>query len=386
MTEGGGVDEDASVAFRIEKAVLRGEIDNTVEGKTTGLLWLAGREEPIVLDLVGDCWRDLAGARLTFSNPGKVEAGATDLAVMQTGVVGDLTASRKARVPNCDLDQLVNLQAVGQEVPTVWKHVLYLEWFSAANGRVVIETTDFELELSASEWSMDQDAEEAQKMANLQAMRDFLEGMIARRSGASRNNGKDDEFEWERRLRESDRMTDAYQEVLEKYMDDPHAQQKEAFVMGWDGLLGAMADADEDGEDCSVEEEDDWTEEEEDELFRSHPLQEEAQEMAVRAYDLLHREPESKGFEDFMRVTAALTEVAGKLAGALNGTYERETGYVLAILKRCLARQNEALAAFSRLLEGVDDPDECRAVEAFRDEIFMLRARLTDMRQELKRS
>ncbi len=55
--------------LRIESAVRSGEIDNTVEGKTTGLVWLVGRDEPVLLRLVGDCWRDLAGTRLKFRNP-----------------------------------------------------------------------------------------------------------------------------------------------------------------------------------------------------------------------------------------------------------------------------------------------------------------------------
>lgn len=373
------------MALRIERAVLRGEIDNTVEGRTTGLLWLRGRTEPVVLQLDGDCWRDLAGARLKFTNPEPADEEQEDLAGSQTGVVGDMTVSRKARVPTCGMEEALALQVAGDEIPSVWKHMLYLEWFSNQNGRVVIETTEFELQLSESEWSMDQDAEEAQKMANLQAMRDFLEGVIARRPKTGEPVEENDEFEWERRLRESDRMTDAYQEVLEKYLDDPNAQQKEAFVMGWDGLLSAMADGGNEMGSSQTEEED-WSEEEDEELFQVHPLQEEAQEIAVRAFDLIHRDPGTEGFDDSMIVTAALTEVAGKLAGALNGSYERENGYVLAILKRCLARQNDAISACGRVLDGSDDMDECRAIEAFRDEVFALRAKLTDLRQELKRS
>jgi hypothetical protein len=327
----------------------------------------------------------LAGAKLKFFNPEPSGEDAEELVVLQSGVVGDITASRKARVPSCGLEELIALQAVGEEVPEVWKHVLYIEWFSESNGRVVIETTDFELELSPSEWSMDQDAEEAQKMANLQAMRDFLEGVIARRPAKERARDQEDEFEWERRLRESDRMTDAYLEVLEKYRDDPNAQQKEAFVMGWDGILGAMAEAG-DGDEVLPVEERDWSEEEEDELFRPHPLQENAQEMAIRAFSLLLRDLGSPGFDDSVLAMGALTEVAGKLAGALNGTYERETGYVLAILKRCVARQNEAMAACGRMLEVSEDADESKALEEFRQEILFLRTRLTDLRQELKRS
>ena len=88
------------MAWRIDEAVTRGEIDNTVEGHTSGRIWLAGREEPLVLNLVGDCWRDLAGTRLRFENPSPQAVEDSDaLEVNQTGIVGDMTASRKNKVP-----------------------------------------------------------------------------------------------------------------------------------------------------------------------------------------------------------------------------------------------------------------------------------------------
>ncbi len=34
--------------LRIDEAVLRGEIDNTVEGRTSGRVWVLGRDEPVV--------------------------------------------------------------------------------------------------------------------------------------------------------------------------------------------------------------------------------------------------------------------------------------------------------------------------------------------------
>ena len=388
------------MAHRIHEVLVRGEIDNTVEGKTTGWLWLLGRPQPILLDLVGDCWRDLAGARLKFRNGDPQRGSVGELAAIQHGVVGDMTASRKARVPTCPVDEFAARTAAGEDVPLVWKNTLYLEWFSHTNGRVVIETTDFEMELSESEWRMDADAEEAQKLANLQAMRDFLEGMIARREPTPEGSDpKDDEFEWEERLKESDRLTDAYQEVMEKYMDDPDAEQKEAFVMGWDGLLDAMASESEGKEKerpdwkqqiYETAEEDleaeSWKDDEEldEELFKAHPLQEQAQELAMRSFDLVRedrREP-----SDASEMTGALMKVAAKLAGALNGTYERETGYVLAILKRCLSWLNEALAACGRLIETESDNDKARALEALKDEVFTLRQQLTDLRKELKES
>jgi len=83
-------------------------------------------------------------------------------------------------------------------------------------------------------------------------------------------------------------------------------------------------------------------------------------------------------------LNTALMQVAGKLAGALNGDYERETGYVLAMLKRCLGWQNDALAACSELVAVADDPDHCRALEALRDTIFEIREEIVNLRKELK--
>ena len=389
------------MAHRIDEVLVRGEIDNTEEGKTTGWLWLLGRTEPITLDLIGDCWRDLAGSRLKFRNLDPKPGPCDMLNAIQKGVVGDMTASRKARVPVCSADEFAARCAAGEEVPLVWKNTLYLEWFSDADGRVVIETTGFDLELSENEWRMDSDAEEAQKLANLQAMRDFLDGMIGRRPPPPASKlPRDDEFEWEERLKESDRLTDAYQEVLEKYLDDPDSEQKEAFVMGWDGLLDAMA-AESEGKEVDTP---DWEREvyeadeddraaeswkgadgiEDEDLLKAHPLQKEAKELAMRAFDLVRED--SNRASDACELTGALMKVAAKLAGALNGTYQRETGFVLAILKRCLVWLNEALAASGRLIEVETDDDKERALEALKDEVFGLRQELTDLRKKLKGS
>ncbi|MEM1083014.1 MAG: hypothetical protein AAGI48_02745 [Verrucomicrobiota bacterium] len=382
----------------MDEQLVRGEIDNTVEGRVSGWLWMLGRAEPVTLELEGDCWRDLAGCRLKFRNPQPGPGRAPELETVQKGVTGDMTASRKVRVPDCSPEEFAARRAAGDEVPEVWKNTLYLEWFSDANGRVVIETTDFELELSDPEWSMDHDAENAQKLANMQAMRDFLDRMIARRPPTPEGKEPDDdEFEWEERLKESDRLTDAYQEVMEKYMDDPDAEQKEAFVMGWDGLLDAMA-AEAEGKEPEMPEwkrealeaaneameTESWKDEDEEELFKEHPLQQEAMELALRSCDLVREDCEEPS--DATDMTSALMQVAGKLAAALNGTYEREAGYVLAILKRCLNWQNDALAACGRLIEAESDHDKQRALEALKDEVFAMRQQLTDLRKELKQS
>ncbi|RYD30817.1 MAG: hypothetical protein EOP85_23410, partial [Verrucomicrobiaceae bacterium] len=239
------------MAWRIEEAVVHGEIDNTVPGRTTGRVWLTGREEPLILSLDGDCWRDLAGTRLQFENPApQASADAESLDVDQSGIAGDMTASRKCRVPTVGEEEIHELYQGDREIPFEWKNTLYLEWFSEINGRVVIEAASYILTISPHEWEMDEDEEDAQKLANLNAMRDFMAQVIRRRDPEGPEpdvSAELDEFAWEERLKESDRLTDAYQEVLEKYMEDSDSEQKEAFVMGWDGLLDALAEREESG-------------------------------------------------------------------------------------------------------------------------------------------
>ena len=98
------------MAIRLEKAIVRGEISNEIPGFVTGRLWLLGQSEPLVLNLRGNCLRDIAGCTLSFVNPQPKREPLLDvLASVQDGAVGDMTASRKARVPGVGEDQLMEL-------------------------------------------------------------------------------------------------------------------------------------------------------------------------------------------------------------------------------------------------------------------------------------
>ncbi len=407
------------MAWRIEQAVVRGEIDNTVEGLTTGRIWLAGCEAPLELKLEGDCWRDLAGTRLEFVNPNPEPCAETcGLAVNQTGVVGDMTASRKCRVPLVDGDELSELHLANKPIPCEWHNTLYLEWFSEFNGRVVIESADYRLTVSGHEWEMDEDAEHAQKLANLNAMRDFMSLVIQRREDdppGTEPVGEMDEFAWEERLKESDRLTDAYQEVLEKYLEDEDSERKEAFVMGWDGLLEALAEREEaadeeDDELAGFDEDDDEFEErtragyppdfEDDDEgggFHgdgvpfddddNHPLQLRSRELALRAMDRVETD-EGPGTPSY-ELVSNLLQVSGKLAGALNGQrsgYHPETGFVLAVLKRCLNWLNDALRACQQLHEAHTDSHQRAAFKKLNEEILQLRDGIVELRRTLRKT
>ena len=98
------------MAFRIHDSVVRGEIDNREKGIVRGRIWVEGRAEPVVLELKGNAHPDLAGCLLTFTNPQKCipHHGLDSLNPVQQGTIGDLTASRKVRVPSVPLEQFIH--------------------------------------------------------------------------------------------------------------------------------------------------------------------------------------------------------------------------------------------------------------------------------------
>lgn len=168
------------MAWRIDEQLIRGEIDNRTRGRVTGRLWFLGREEPVVLDLEGNAWRDVAGHVLRFTNPApkaaEREGGLDGFATEQRGVVGDITASRKVKVPECSMDELMEYFKARKPFPWHWGNSLYLEWHSERNGRVVIESASYRIEIDPeAAWTMSETDEEEQRAANGQAMIAFME-------------------------------------------------------------------------------------------------------------------------------------------------------------------------------------------------------------------
>lgn len=168
------------MAWRIDEYLIHGEIDNRTPGRVTGRLWFLGREdEPVVLDLEGNAWRDVAGHLLRFTNPTPAtpKPGALDgFATTQSGVVGDITASRKVKVPDCSMEEVMRLIRADKKFPWHWGNSLYLEWHSERNGRVVIESASYLIEIDPeAAWTMTEADEAAQQEANGHAMIAFME-------------------------------------------------------------------------------------------------------------------------------------------------------------------------------------------------------------------
>ncbi|HEX7194232.1 MAG TPA: hypothetical protein VF207_04625 [Chthoniobacterales bacterium] len=359
------------MAWRIEDNVVRGEIDNRTPGRVEGRVWLTGRSDPLVLRLTGNCHIDLAGCRLMFSNPApKPDSGIT-LASDQSGVVGDITAACKVRViEGFDYDAI----KAGKRLPEHLANSLYVEWFSDANGRVVIETTQYEISVSEPVWRMSPEEEAQQHKANAEAMQSFMDRLMGTpdaREEAAYEGAPKDEFEWELFLRASDRRVTKLGELMEKYHDSPDRDRLIARAMGWteiEELLAAEAESD-------IEEQPEITDlaADEDPGAAGGELKVSADEEGLAEFEAIDDNPmqhplvagllersttlmklaEDKRDQDLEEMVASFIAVGPKVAGALGsvmrGWDEELGGLAVAKLKRAMGELSRALNAASRL-------------------------------------
>src|SRR5262245_34864791 len=148
------------MAWRIAKYVTRGMLDNRQKGLITGSIWLAGKTEPMRVELQGNFLRDIAGRLLTFENPTPTTGDSITLEDFQIGMTGDMTASRKDSVVDLPNEELSKFTGTPDQLPYRKVNKLFIEWFGESSGRVVIETTDFRVETTVPSWDMTPDEEQ----------------------------------------------------------------------------------------------------------------------------------------------------------------------------------------------------------------------------------
>jgi len=396
------------MAFRIHDSVVHGEIDNRVKGIVRGKIWVEGRAAPVVLELKGNAWPDLAGCLLTFTNPHKriPHHGLDSLNPMQQGMIGDLTASRKVRVMEIPMPEAYLMKKRGEHVPEHMANCLYLEWFSEANGRVVIESADYELKISAPEWRLTPAEEEqrARDAANgmswfMQTLTDAIE---KQKHGQKDPEAEWDEHDYEKLMKESDARTDKYIEMLEKYGDSDEAEEIIAKEMGW-----LSEDAGEDEDDrISVEEMNRITEEalnapppepdphrEGIDWIRTkdgrlrHPLQHRCFESAMKYWKMTDELGLEKSEDkDLWQFIFEFQTTGAKLAGALNGIAEdrgsADAAFTVACLKRALDHLHKSQAGLEAVAPKKLLPEKM-AAEA-RQELFAIREGILKLMDEFR--
>jgi hypothetical protein len=408
----------ARMAWRIHDSVIRGEIDNRRKGRIRGTLWLAGLATPLTLELTGNACADLAGCLLTFTNrhPALPLRQDATLATVQRGRIGDLTASRKVRVdevPNAEARARIDR---GQEPPERLANALYLEWFSDANGRVVIETTGFDLDMSLPEWQPgpeDETQRQADAAAGWSEFVNQLGEAVERHQRGARDPAEEwDEHDCERFLKAADARTDKYAELLDKYGHSEEAHEIIAREMGW---IRELTDEEAEEEQRRIDEMNaaceaaldepppepeprregiDWIRVEGNDI--RHPLQHRAFEAALnirracRALGL-----EASADDDLHRLLFGFQITSAKLAGAL-GTVARgvalpDPAFTVAYLKRALDHLHQTQVALETVatkprLPDAPDPllPTSLAVEA-RRELFEIREAILHLMQQFRK-
>jgi len=400
------------MAWRIHDSVIRGIVDNREKGRVRGQLWFDGLDEPVVLDLEGNCWPDLAGCLLEFKNPLKTIPLRKDatMALLQDGSAGDITASRKVRVFDIPVEEAYIMCKRGEKPPEHMANCLYLEWFSVRNGRVVIESTDFELTISAPEWRMtpQEDEERARQAASGMAnfMQKLTEAIETHQQGQKDPDEEWDEHDYERFMKESDARTDKYMELLEKYGDSDEAEEKIAKEMDWDHDDEEADDGGAEGERMSVEEINriceeaanapepepephlegiDWIRTEDGDI--RHPLQHRCFESAMRLWD----ECDELGLDDsededqvtlITEFQIASVKLGGALSGIARGQGPRDGAFTVAYLKRALDHLHKAQAGLEAVAPKKLLPEEI--VNRTRKEMLEIRQEILDLMDKFR--
>lgn len=121
------------MAWRPTEYLIEGELDNTQPNKVTGWMKFVGMKEKVTFDLEGNFHRDIRGAKIHFTGDAYEDQADIDgekymegFALHQTGKAGDITAGRE---------------------PVDYAAYPYIEWYSAENGRVVLELELVQIEV-----------------------------------------------------------------------------------------------------------------------------------------------------------------------------------------------------------------------------------------------
>jgi hypothetical protein len=392
------------MAWRLHEHVLRGEIDNRTRGRVAGRIWLAGIEEPLVLDLLGDCHPDLAGCLLHFENPRPIAMTTKSPASQQRGTAGDITASRKVRVFDIPFEEAYAMIKAGGTPPEHMASALYLEWHSDLSGRFVIESAEYRLEISEPAWRFTKD----ELAERLHRAEDEASNAFAIEIRADGTEEEWDEFRCEELLRECDTRGEKYRPLLEKYVDHPDRDRIIAHEMGWTWMEEALDEktqtpathenADEQmGTDDFLSTETelpapepsregiDWVRDEDGDIV--HPIEKRATDTLYKLLDELRAagNPEEHHADLSEFVTHTMT-LSAKLAGAL-GSLARgwdggEAGLTIASLKRALDVLHQALFAADAL--GGDTPFPAARIAYFRAELFAIREEILELMAGLR--
>jgi hypothetical protein len=272
---------------------------------------------------------------------------------------------------------------------------------------VVIESADYELTISASEWRLTPEEDEQRARQAAVGMEGFMKQLTdaveEQKRGQKDPEEPWDEHDYEKFLKESDARTDKYMELQDKYGDSEEAEEKIAKEMGW---LRELTEEEAEEERRRIEEMNaaceaalnepppepdphregiDWIRTEDGDLC--HPLQHRCFESAARfwqrADDLGLDECADKDLEQFIfefQTTGA--KLAGALDGIARGDGFGDAAFTVACLKRALDHLHKSQAGLEALAPRKLLP-ETTITEA-RKELFEIREGILRLMDEFR--
>lgn len=166
------------------------------------------------------------------------------------------------------------------------------------------------------------------------------------------------EFQWEEFMREADKRTEKYSQLLEKYIDHPDCDNIIAKEMGWNHLLDESEDNDfwdEISDINSVEEGEEWKDVTGFETvtfdnFENLPVYQLAYEFSIDCMGLIDNHLEDKNDESIHLFARSVIIPPAKIAGGFGMGFELESlGGNIANCKRGLHAANRTLIALQEL-------------------------------------
>jgi hypothetical protein len=305
------------------------------------------------------------------------------------------------------MDEFLNWPKDKGRPPTRWANSLYLEWFSAANGRVVIESADYELTISEPGWRLtpEEDADRARQAAT--GMDDFMqrltEAVEEQKRGQKDPEDEWDEHDYEKFMKESDARTAKYMELLDKYGDSEEAEEKIAREMGWledltpeqaaeearqvEDMNRACEDAvnEPSPEPDPAREGIDWIRTKEGDI--AHPLQHRCTESMMKFWNQADElGMEKMADDDLDQFIFEFQTIGAKLAGALDGIAEgrgfMDAPFTVACLKRALDHLHKSQAGLEAVAPKKLLPEDM--VREARKELFEIREGILKLMDEFR--
>lgn len=222
----------------ISPTIARGVIDNTAEGLIDLRLWCSDELEPLHFRMPGNCLRDIAGCRVTFTNRAALPAKQTPdiITDLRNGrykmAAGDITLSRRSQEKD-------NRGYVSNS--------LSIELFADTKIRILIETSSFDFDISLPQWRQSWEGDNMQQMVNMEALRSHVAANVRLYQGPGLAAlGKEvPPCDWDYRLNEAEAYMAIYPSIHDKYQYEPGGYLSAAYVLNRLDFLGQEASEEE---------------------------------------------------------------------------------------------------------------------------------------------